>query len=586
MHLGEQANLEPSPPRGRGKTYNQSVKMRLRGRAAATAFLLPDTERTPFSRRAEGGSCGYRTPRRSALSCWLILLCLVSWCLGGSCSLRAQTAEAVTIDAQAPAHPYPHFWERMFGSGRAILSLRESYRDDLRAVKKATDFGYIRFHGILNDEVGLYEATPGAKPVYNFSYVDQIYDGLLANGIRPFVEISFMPQALASTSQQQAFWYHPFVSPPKDRNLWQDLIRSFARHLVARYGLEEVSQWYFEVWNEPNIDFWVGVPKQQTYFTLYDSTARALKSESPRLRVGGPATAQAAWISEFIRHCVENDVPVDFVSTHVYANDTAEDVFGSHEQISRQAMVIRAVKKVHDQVSASPRPSLPIIFSEYNASYKNETDVTDSAFMGPWLAYTLSRCDGFLDILAYWDFSDVFEEQGVVKRPFYGGYGLMAAGNIPKAAYNAFALLHRLGTERVAVDSDSVLATRRVDGALVIAAWNYAPPEESRPCTSAPPSQSPGCDSDAQSRLLTLSLQGLGARRHAVIFREDDQHGSALSAWKAMGSPDFPSREQQALLREAGRLPPPEIRELPARDPAPLRVGLPPHGLVLIEIGP
>jgi len=507
----------------------------------------------------------------SLLTSWVPLLTPVLCCfLAVSCPAGQTVAsETVMINAQAPSRPFPHYWEQMFGSGRAILALRESYRDDLRAVRKATDFGYIRFHGILDNDVGLYDAKPGATPAYNFSYVDQIYDGLLANGVRPFVEISFMPQALASTSQQQAFWYHPYVSPPQDWNRWRDLMGSFARHLIARYGIDEVSHWYFEVWNEPNIDFWAGVPKQQTYFTLYDATARALKDESPRLRVGGPATAQTAWIGEFIRHCVANGVPLDFVSTHVYGNDRAEDVFGTHEQISRQEMVIRAVKKAHDEVRTSPRPGLPIIFSEYNASYMNETDVTDSAFMGPWLAYTISQCDGWVNMLSYWDFSDVFEEQGVVKRPFYGGYGLMAEGDFPKAAYNAFALLHRLGTERLPAESGSVLATRRENGDLAIAAWNYAPPGKS-----------------GEPRAITLSFSGLGSLRHAIIFQVDDQHGSALTAWQAMGSPDFPSREQQAVLREAARLPAPEILQIPPGDPALLHVDLPPHGLALIEICP
>ena len=517
--------------------------------------------------KGEGGSLATRLLFR------LLTVCIVCLCFSRPTLLPGQSAgpniehQRIIIDAQAPSHAFPHFWERTFGSGRAILSLRESYREDLRAVKRATDFEYIRFHAILHDEVGLYNAGPGANPSYNFSYVDQIYDGLLANGVRPYVELSFMPKELASTPRQQGFWYHPYIAPPKDWGLWQDMIRNFASHLVARYGIEEVSQWYFEVWNEPNLDFWAGEPRQATYFTLYDRTAQALKSVSPRIRVGGPSTAQAAWVSEFIRHCVESNAPLDFVSTHVYANDTAENVLGTHEQVSRLEMVIRAVKKVHDEVKASARPDLPIVFSEYNASYMNEPEVTDSAFMGPWLAYTISRCDGLVDMLAYWSFSDVFEEQGVVKRPFYGGYGLVAAGNIPKASYNAFALLHRLGTERITVDSDLVLATRRQDGEVVIAAWNYAPPGETGP-----------------ARELTLELRGLGATRYASISRLDDEHGSALTAWEAMGKPDFPSREQQQLVREAGRLTAPEIRQLDAGDPASLTLSLPAHGLALIEI--
>ena len=275
--------------------------------------------------------------------------------------------------------------------------------------------------------------------------MDQIYDGLLENGVRPFVELSFMPEKLASTPSRQAFWYKPFNSPPRDWDRWGDLVRHFAQHLVDRYGIDEVSQWYFEVWNEPNIDFWAGDPKESTYYHLYDVSARALKRVSPRLRVGGPATAQAAWVDRFIQHCVDGNVPVDFVSTHVYANDTAEDVFGTHEKIPRDQMVYRAVSKVHDQVKASAKPDLPLIFSEYNASYMNEVDVTDSAFMGPWLANTIRQCDGLTDMMAYWAFSDVFEEQGVVKRPFYGGYGLMAAGNIPKAAYQRLQAAARTG---------------------------------------------------------------------------------------------------------------------------------------------
>ena len=320
--------------------------------------------------------------------------------LRGQASALSQ-AETISIDAQAPAQPFPHYWEQMFGSGRAILSLRDSYRLDLRAVKEATGFQYIRFHAIFHDDVGFYSQDASGNPVYNYSYVDQIYDGLLANGVRPFVELSFMPEKLASTPSRQAFWYKPFNSPPADWDRWGNMIQQFAQHLVDRYGIDEVSQWYFEVWNEPNIDFWAGDPKEPTYYHLYDVSARALKRVNPRLRVGGPSTAQAAWVDRFIQHCASGNVPVDFVSTHVYGNDTAKDVFGTNENIPRDQMVYRAVKKVHDQVKASAKPDLPVIFSEYNAAYDNEVDVTDSAFMGPWLANTIRQCDGLTEMMSY-----------------------------------------------------------------------------------------------------------------------------------------------------------------------------------------
>ncbi|HXM59322.1 MAG TPA: glycosyl hydrolase [Terriglobales bacterium] len=471
--------------------------------------------------------------------------------------------DVIIVDASAPSHPFPHFWEKMFGSGRAVLSLRDSYRRDLREVKQATDFEYVRFHAIFHDEIGLYDEDSQGRPVYNFSYVDQIYDGLLASQVRPFVELSFMPQKLAAHNIPHSFWYKPNVSPPKDWAKWEDLISVFAKHLIDRYGIDEVAQWYFEVWNEPDLDFWAGDPRQATYWELYDHTARAIKGVNARLRVGGPATAQAAWADAFITHCSENNVPVDFVSTHVYGNDRAQDVFGTDENIPRNKMVCRAVSKVHKQIEASSMPHLPLIWSEFNASYMNEPDVTDSAYMGPWLADTIRQCDGLVSLMSYWTFSDVFEEQGVVKTPFYGGYGLIAAGGIPKPAYNAFKLLHRLGDQRIALDSESALFTRRDDGTLVLAVWNYAPPGE------------PG-----SPRAITLQLKNTKAR-HASISRVDHNHGDFHAIYEKMGSPRYPTEAQIEDLRRATDLPDPENRKLKNDE---LTITLPAHGLALIEL--
>jgi xylan 1,4-beta-xylosidase len=471
--------------------------------------------------------------------------------------------ETIEVDASAPGHLFPHFWEQMFGSGRAILSLRESYRRDLREVKQATDFKYIRFHAIFHDEVGVYDEDASGTPIHNFSYVDQIYDGLLENGLRPFVEISFMPRKLAAEEILQSFWYKPNVSPPKSWDKWGDLVSHFARHLVERYGIEEVSQWYFEVWNEPNLDFWAGDPKEQTYYHLYDVTAKALKAIDVRIRVGGPATAQAAWVDRFIQHCVENYVPLDFVSTHVYANDTAKNVFGTDETISRNQMVCRAVRRVHNEIKGSSRPDLPLIWSEYNASYLTEPDVTDSTYMGPWLADTIRQCDGLVEMLSYWTFSDVFEEQGVVKQPFYGGYGLIAERGLPKPSFNAFKLLHRLGAQRIENKSDSALVTRRDDGTLVVAVWNLFLPEN------------PG-----EPKTFTIRLKDGHTHQRAFVYRLDSTHGSLFSTYNKMGSPVYPTSQQIAALRKSAELPPPEQVSLSSGN---VRLELPSQGLALIE---
>lgn len=504
-------------------------------------------------------------------------------------SLSAQTRDAIRVDAQGETTPFPHFWEKTFGSGRAILSLRESYRDDLRTVKQATDFQSIRFHGILMDEVGLYDPdrqvkNPGLSAqaandasVYNFSYIDQIYDGLLANGVRPFVELSFMPRKMAADpTQLHPFWYHPVVSPPKDYTLWDDMMRAFAKHLVERYGIDEVATWKFEVWNEPNLDFWGGRPNQPTYFELYDHTARALKSVSPRLQVGGPSTAQAAWVAPFLAHTKAGNVPVDFVSTHVYANDTADNVLGTNETIPRDTMVFRAVKKVHEEILASAYPRIPLIFSEYNASYANEPNVTDSTYMGPWLANTIRLCDGLTDSMDYWSFSDVFEEQGVVRSPFYGGFGLLAADGIPKPSLNDFRALHKLGTRRLSIHSDSALATVAQDGSVVLALWNYAPPvgtgaTYTRPTGPAGP-----------ERTFDIHLDHVKPDASVEVWRVDEDHGNVIKAFDRMGRPSGSLTARQiGQLKEAGAMAPMEKQSLNGGN---LSITVPAHGLAVLVV--
>jgi xylan 1,4-beta-xylosidase len=482
-------------------------------------------------------------------------------------SLFAFTAipaqETIAIDAQAPATPFPHFWEGTFGSGRAILSLRESYRNDLRAVKQVADFNYVRFHAIFHDEVGVYNEDAHGDPIYNFSYVDQIYDGLLANGVRPFVEISLMPRKLAANPDAvHSFWYKPIVSPPKSLDRWDDLIHHFAQHLVDRYGIDEVAQWYFEVWNEPNLDFWGGDPRQSTYFDLYAHTARALKSVSPRLRVGGPSTAQAAWITDFLNFTAANHVPVDFVSTHAYADDTVQNLFGTNEDISMDDRVCRAVYKVHSEIKASPSPNLPFFMTEWNV--QGTMQARDTIFVGPALANTVRQCDGLVDSMAWWTFSDVFEEHGPIPKPFIGRFGLRAKGGINKPAFYAFALLHQLGSQRIANPSKDVIVTRDAQRSLVIAAWNLVDPGQQ------------GADQD-----MHLSFRNISANARVAIQRIDADHSNVLKEYAAMGQPLDPTPAQVQQLNRATALSAPEETHLTAGS---LSLHLAPSTLVLIKV--
>ena len=485
--------------------------------------------------------------------------------LGVFCSLapaQARAPETVVIDASAPAHPFPHFWEQTFGSGRAVLAMRESYRNDLRDVRKVTEFRYARFHAIFHDENGVYDEDEQGNPVYNFSYVDQIYDGLLQNGVRPFVEISFMPRKLAAKEAIHPFWYKQNVAPPKDYAKWDDLIRNFAQHLVERYGIEEVAQWYFEVWNEPNIDFWAGEPKQPTYFELYDHTARTLKAVSPKLRVGGPSSSSAHWVDDFLAHAAREHVAVDFVSSHSYGDDTVEDLFGTSEEIPMDQRVCRSIRKVHDQIAASAFPKAPLMWTEWNVPSFGDLKSRDTIYVGAALADDIAQCDGLVDMMSFWTFSDVFEEGGPVREPFYGGFGLMAAGGIKKPSYNGFALLHRLGHQRIANAVSGVLVTKEKNK-LAVAAWNLVDPDRTGP-----------------TRTVRFDFKGVPASAQVRVTRVDSQHGNTLAAYEKMGKPRYPTRKQIDELNRASMV----VPQTSVLKDGKIEIQLTPNALVLLEI--
>jgi xylan 1,4-beta-xylosidase len=484
--------------------------------------------------------------------------------MSSGAATQATAQEQIQIDATAQTTRFPHFWELMFGSGRAILTLRESYREDLRAVKQITDLKYVRFHAILHDEVGVFNEDEHGNPVYNFSYVDQIYDGLLKLGVRPVVEISFMPKKLAfNPDALHPFWYKQNVSPPKSLEAWDALMSHFAQHLVDRYGIEEVSQWYFEVWNEPNIDFWNGIPRKQSYFELYAHTARALKAVSPRLRVGGPATAAASWVDDFLKYDAANHVPVDFVSSHGYADDTVENLFHTDEDIPMDDRVCRAIEKVQGQIKASSTPNLPLFWTEWNVQGMDES--RDTTFVGPALANTVRQCDGHVTMMSFWTFSDVFEEGGPIPKPFEGEFGLRAKGGINKPSYYGFALLHQLGDRRMGNLSKNVIVTANAAGGLVIAVWNLVDPGQ-----------------HGHTRTVQLIFQGVPAGANVSLQRVDNQHGNVLPRYAAMGKPLDPTPAQVEQLNRETALPPPQQTHLTNGK---LELSLEPNALVLLKVG-
>lgn len=365
-------------------------------------------------------------------------------------------------------------WRVTIGAGRANEGLRADWQQQLALVRKELGFEYIRMHGLLTDDMGVYKVDESGKPRYNFQYVDVLYDYILSIGMKPFVELSFMPAALAS-GDKTVFWWKGNITPPRDYDRWHDLIAALVQHFTERYGKEEVESWYFEVWNEPNLSFfWAGT--QDEYFRLYAVTVDAIKGIDPAYRVGAPATAGAAWVPETIAFCHDNVVPLDFVATHSYGvREGFLDEYGNTGTVldAGEWAVSGDVVKSRNEIEASPMPNLELHYTEWSSSYTPKDPIHDSYHQAAYVLQKLKQAGAAADSMSYWVFTDIFEEAGPRFTPFHGGFGLLNYQAIRKPAYFSFLFLNQLGPTELKNDDGKSWATLKPDGSVQVLLWDY-----------------------------------------------------------------------------------------------------------------
>jgi len=413
---------------------------------------------------------------------YILLLCVILGNLVVSAAM-AQSANPghkglqereITLDFEKHGGPLNTMFKECIGAGRANEGLRADWQQQLGIVKKECGFKYIRMHGLLTDDMGVYREDRKGNPEYNYQYIDLLYDYILSIGMKPFVELGFMPTALASGSQT-IFWWRGNTTPPKDYVKWEDLIRNLVIHFTERYGSEEVKTWYFEVWNEPNLSgFWSGT--QQEYFRLYKYSVQGIKSVNMEYRVGGPATAGAAWVPEMISYCVTNGLPLDFISTHSYGVKQGYlDEFGSSGTIldKNHWSVSGDVLNSHNQILNSPKPHLELHYTEWSSSYTPADPIHDSYHQAAYVLEKTKQVGNAANSMSYWVFTDIFEEAGPRFTPFHGGFGLLNYQGIKKPAFYAFAFLNELGeTELLNADSSS-WACKDARGDIQVLFWDF-----------------------------------------------------------------------------------------------------------------
>jgi xylan 1,4-beta-xylosidase len=435
----------------------------------------------------------------------------------------------------AAAKPLPHVWEHTVGSCHAPLALRADWQEHLRRCRRELGFRRVRFHGLLCDDVGTL-VHHGGRRIYSFFNADRICDFLLSIGMQPFVELSFMPRALASGSNT-VFSYRGNVTPPADYGAWAELISRLAGHWVERYGRDEVRQWFFEVWNEPNLKaFWAGTRGQ--YFELYRHTAQTLRGVDEGLRVGGPATAANAWLTEFIDFCEKNRLPLDFLSSHHYPNDplwslaqdTESELAGGRRAVLRE-WLIESRRQAGDR---------PLLYTEWNASSNPRYPRQDEPYAAAFAAKSALESAEWVEAYAFWTFTDVFGENYFPSVPFHGGFGLLSLHGVPKPTYRAFELLHRLGEQRLPVEGahatvDAWVAPR--NSSVTVLLTNHALPRQ-----------------PIAAQRVRIELADAPPPRSATLERIDVEHANAKAAWEALGKPEYLNADQVGQLEKASRL--------------------------------
>ncbi|MGA3221756.1 MAG: beta-xylosidase [Acidimicrobiales bacterium] len=491
---------------------------------------------------------------------------------------------------------FPH-WRTCIGGGRTAEALRARFQQHLEMVQRDMPFSYLRVHGVFHEDMMVYRESAG-RAVLNWQYVDMVYDHWLSVGIRPFVELGFMPYDLASGAET-VFWWRGNITPPRDWDRWERLVRRFVEHVIERYGLEEVRRWYFEVWNEPNLEvFWKGADFA-AYVALYERTARAIKDVDPSLRVGGPATSGAGeaagrspWGQRFLAECRRRSIPIDFFSTHPYPTLHTADLAGEGDMTwdgpDRLAVDLRGV---NDLLAATGYSGLERHFTEWSSSPSPRDPAHDTAFMAPFIVRNNWAARGLADGLAFWALSDIFEENRLGDGPFHGGFGLVNAQSLKKAAYHGYWFLSRLGPRELA-SGERFAATVRDDGTLAILLWNYqhyrggssrSLLEYHRPPDEPDTGEVYGLFEPGTTEHFRLRVSGLDGTVRVTTTRLDREHGSVYDAWLAIGAPSHIRPADLEVLR--ARMEPEQRSECLTASGGRLEysAAVEPHGVTLLE---
>ncbi|MCH6257708.1 hypothetical protein MLD52_14210 [Puniceicoccaceae bacterium K14] len=476
----------------------------------------------------------------------------------------------------------PH-WNPCVGAGRAGEALRTSWMEQMERVQRECGFKTVRFHGLFHDDMFVHRKDKDGKVIYNFQYIDEIFDRLLDMNVRPFVELGFTPREMARETDL-VFWWKGHAAPPNDVKEWGELIRRFVQHVIDRYGIDEILNWYFEVWNEPNLwPFFHGTKSE--YFDMYRESAEVIKAIDPRLKIGGPSTSnfvpdsrfdgekedtsqhnvvtkaedldaldwKPVWLADFFNYCHKNNLPVDFITTHPYPTDWAFDEHGTGMKLTRGVDATpKDLALLRKMVDEGPYPKAEIHLTEWSSSSSSRDFTHDYLQAATYVTKANIDSIGTVDSLSYWVFTDIFEESGAGNTAFHGGFGMINFQGIAKPTFHAYRFLNTLGDELLERTSSGAITRCSESNKISAIAYHY-PPEITQTIPGSYDSRETADTTLATGSpaVIEWHLDGLPANAVLVLEIVDTNNGDAMSAWKRMGLPEPLSREQTQQLKDA-----------------------------------
>jgi xylan 1,4-beta-xylosidase len=443
------------------------------------------------------------------------------------------------IDAKNPGKFFDAHWNKGVGAGRANDGLKPIWQEQLQVSAQQCGFKYARYYGIFHDDMGVYNNGD-----YNWKQVDDLLDATIRSGLKPFVVLSFFPKDIAGSDAAQFTW-NARIAPPEDLTKWTDMVTAFTKHIIAKYGEDEVGKWYFEAWNEPDqSSYWAGTKSQ--YFSLYKATAKAMKAVSPKVKVGGPATSglsgstTGAWMEEFLGYCKQEQVPVDFVTAHPFPADAS----GKAREVGATVKDLQGLKAI----VSSRFPQAEIFVSRWSSSPVIKDAVRDDLPAAAFILRQNLETIGLVNGMFYTSFIDGPEEE---KGTFHGGQGLLNSSGIAKPAFHAYRLLNMLG-EELLYNKDGIVVTRHKDSKKITALmYNYP---------VSLPTGLPAGDEGVVSKLMTqgeaklysFKVQNMhpDARFNVDILSEE--YGNAIHAYKEAGSPPLTNKDMIDAMKRVG----------------------------------